>query len=120
MDNRADSEDEHVHVSLAGIDHLNRNGEIVKKVPPLGNGKSARVSRQDKNLKTCGTREAATGFCSVGFRAGAYRSPDADVRCTSYSPGARSRASGRTNVPAKNLGLGKEVSMHQSASVWRS
>ena len=119
MDNRADSEDEHVHVSLAGVDHLNRNSEIAKKVPPLGNGKSARVSRQDKNLKTCGTREAATGFCSVGFRAGAYGSPDADVRCTSYSPRTRSGASG-VREGLQNLGLGKEVSMYQSASVWRS
>ena len=90
MDNRADSEDEHVHVSLAGVDHLNRNSEIAKKVPPLGNGKSARVSRQDKNLKTCGTRKLLLSFAvSDSFAlkraslAGAYGSPDADVRCTS-------------------------------------
>jgi hypothetical protein len=70
MDNRADSEDEHVHVSLAGVDHLNRNGEIVKKVPPLGNGKSARVSSKDQNLKNNGTAEAVAEFYAVRkFRA---------------------------------------------------
>ena len=72
------------------VDHLNRNSEIGKKVPPLGNGKSARVSRQDQNLKKCGTRKLLLSFAvSDSFQlkqaplAGAYGSPDADVRCTS-------------------------------------